>query len=200
MDPRSTHMSSPATGKVTGSGSRSRLAGKGPRHAFGKESRQSDVVDPRNSLNDLSSVEWLPETISVWTQRGLGAGHPDAKIEREHPAPFSFTDVSRLIRFFTRPGGVVLDPFLGVGSTSKACALEGRKSIGFELNPRYAELAVKRLRTEVRDLFSNKLDQDVRVGDARDLVRDVSDDSIDFIVTSPPSRVPVRGVSNGSTG
>ena len=51
-------------------------------------------VDPRNSLNDLTAAEWIPETISVWTQKGLGANHPDAQIEKLHPAPFSFTDVS----------------------------------------------------------------------------------------------------------
>lgn len=57
-------------------------------------------VDPRNKLNALTAREWIPETVTVWTQRGLGAGHPDAQIERQHPAPFSFTDVSRLIKLF----------------------------------------------------------------------------------------------------
>ena len=74
-------------------------------------------VDPRNRLNELTAKEWIVETISVWNQRGLGAGHPDARIERQHPAPFSFTDVSRLIRYFTKSGQTVLDPFVGVGST-----------------------------------------------------------------------------------
>jgi DNA modification methylase len=142
--------------------------------------------DPRNPLNDLTSIEWLPETISVWTQRGLGAGHADAQIEKQHPAPFSFTDVSRLVRFFTKRGGVVLDPFAGVGSTLKACALEGRKGIGFELNPKYAKLAEERLRTEVRALWATAGSQEVRVGDARKLVHEVQDNSLDFVVTSPP--------------
>src|ERR1035441_10654879 len=70
------------------------------------------TIDPRNQLNDLTAREWIPETISVWNQRGLGAGHGDAQIERQHPAPFSFTDVGRLIRFFTKPGALVLDPFV----------------------------------------------------------------------------------------
>ncbi|MCI1041823.1 DNA methylase [Caballeronia zhejiangensis] len=143
------------------------------------------TVDPRNALNDLTSTEWIPETVSVWTQRGLGANHADAQIERQHPAPFSFTDVARLVRFFTKKGHTVLDPFVGVGSTLKACAVEGRQGIGFELNARYAELARERLRTEVRDLWAEHA-QDVREGDARDLVRDLPDDSLDFIVTSPP--------------
>src|SRR5690606_24361020 len=97
----------------------------------------------------LTSKEWIPETISVWNQKGLGAGHPDTKIERQHPAPFSFTDVARLIRFFTKSGQTVLDPFLGIGSTLKACVLEGRSGIGIELNPTFAELSRERLNTEV---------------------------------------------------
>lgn len=150
------------------------------------ESVQTKVVDPRNALNDLTSTEWLPETISVWTQRGLGANHPDAQIERQHPAPFSFTDVSRLIRFFTKREQVVLDPFVGVGSTLKACAVEGRNGIGFELNPRYADLAKERLQLEVRDMFSGLVEQDIRTGDARVLAKELPENSVDFLVTSPP--------------
>ena len=144
------------------------------------------VVDSRNPLNDLNAMEWMPETISVWNQKGLGANHPDAAIERQHPAPFSFTDVSRLIRFFTKRGGVVLDPFVGVGSTLKACAIEGRKGIGFELNPSYVKLSKQRLRAEVRDMWATLEEQDVRVGDTRELVRQLPENSLDFVVTSPP--------------
>lgn len=143
-------------------------------------------VDPRNALNDLTATEWIPETVSVWTQRGLGAGHADAQIERQHPAPFSFTDVSRLVRFFTKSGQTVLDPFVGVGSTLKACALEGRRGIGIELNPKYAALAEQRLRDEVRDMFSTATDQKVIRGDARAVVGQLAEDSVDFVVTSPP--------------
>jgi len=143
-------------------------------------------ADPRNGLNDLTPSEWIPETISVWIQRGLGAGHPDTQIERQHPAPFSFTDVSRLIRFFTKKGGTVLDPFVGIGSTLKACALEGRCGIGIELSPKYAQLARERLEKEVRDLFANVEAQKVIVGDARALVKELGTASVDFVVTSPP--------------
>lgn len=137
-------------------------------------------------LNDLTATEWVPETVSVWTQRGLGADHIDARIERQHPAPFSFTDVSRLVRFFTKSGGVVLDPFVGVGSTLKACALEGRRGIGFELNPRYASLANERLEKELGANRSGASDQQVVVGDARELVKALPSESVDFVVTSPP--------------
>jgi len=140
----------------------------------------------KNVLNDLTAKEWIIETVSVWNQRGLGAGHPDTKIERQHPAPFSFTDVSRLIRFFTKRGQVVLDPFVGVGSTLKACALEGRKGIGVELNPHFVALTHERLRTEAQDMFTTGDDQQVLEGDAREVLPRIEDESVDFIVTSPP--------------
>ena len=146
----------------------------------------SASVHPRNKLNDLTAREWIPETISVWNQRGLGAGHPDAQIERQHPAPFSFTDVGRLIRFFTKKGHIVLDPFVGVGSTLKACAIDGRHGIGIELNPDFAELSRKRLATEVHDIYSTVDDQCILEGDARDQLPTIADESVDFVVTSPP--------------
>src|SRR3989338_8575912 len=87
-----------------------------------------------NLLNDLSASEWIPETISVFVQKGLGSNHKEAQIEKEHPAPFSFQDVSRLIKFFTKKNQKVLDPFCGVASTLKACALSGLEGYGIELS------------------------------------------------------------------
>ncbi len=144
------------------------------------------TVSPRNTLNDLTAREWIPETISVWTQKGLGAGHPEAQIERQHPAPFSFSDVRRLVRFFTKRGATVLDPFVGVGSTLKACALEGRNGIGIELNPKYATLARKRLTVEVPPLVLRAHPQRVIKADARHALKTLPSSSVDFVVTSPP--------------
>lgn len=139
---------------------------------------------PKNQLNDLSATEWVQETVSVWNQKGLGAKHPDTKIERQHPAPFSFTDVSRLIKFFTKKDNLVLDPFLGVGSTLKACALEKRKGIGIELNPFFVKLSKQRLRNETDG--KNFKDQEIIKGDSRDQMLKIKSDTIDFVVTSPP--------------
>ena len=106
-------------------------------------------VDPRNTLNDLNGSQWLPETKSFFYQKGLGAKHPHAQIERQHPAPFSFQDISHLITFFTKKGMMVLDPFGGVGSTAKACELEGRVCTSIELQEKWHDLAIERLETEV---------------------------------------------------
>ncbi len=139
---------------------------------------------PVNRLNDLTAKEWIPETVSVWTQRGLGRGHEHAQIERQHPAPFSFQDVARLIRFFTKSGETVLDPFVGVGSTLKAAAMEGRKGVGIELNAKYAKLARLRLKTELAGGAGDG--QDVVRGDARAIIPGLAANSIKLVVTSPP--------------
>lgn len=141
---------------------------------------------PVNRLNDLSATEWIPETVSVWTQRGLGRSHEHAQIEKQHPAPFSYQDVARLIRFFSKAGELVLDPFVGVGSTLKAAAIERRKGIGIELNPKYADLAIQRLQTELGEADSPCIEQQVIRGDARTVLPNLPAGSVKLVVTSPP--------------
>ena len=141
-------------------------------------------VDPRNTLNDLNGSQWLPETKSFFYQKGLGAKHPHAQIERQHPAPFSFQDISHLITFFTKKGMMVLDPFGGVGSTAKACELEGRVCTSIELQEKWHDLAIERLETEVGEGASRK---DIFIlGDTREELKKLGTCSFDFMVTSPP--------------
>ena len=65
-----------------------------------------------------------------------GTGHPTSK-------PIAM--IADWIRLFTAPGELVLDPFVGSGTTLRAAKDEGRRAIGYELNERYCELAAKRL-------------------------------------------------------
>jgi DNA modification methylase len=148
-----------------------------------KARRRPAVV---NRLNDLTAKEWIPETVSVWIQRGLGKAHDHAQIERQHPAPFSFQDVARLIRFFTKAGETVLDPFVGVGSTLKAAAIEGRCGIGIELNTKYADLSRVRLETELQDYPISVRNQRIFCGDARNVIPTLPPACVKLVVTSPP--------------
>ena len=141
-------------------------------------------VDPRNTLNDLNGSQWLPETKSFFYQKGLGAKHPHAQIERQHPAPFSFQDISHLITFFTKKGMMVLDPFGGVVSTAKACELEGRVCTSIELQEKWHDLAIERLETEVGEGASRK--HIFILGDTREELKKLGTCSFDFMVTSPP--------------
>lgn len=143
-------------------------------------------VSPKNKLNGLTAKEWISESVSVWRQKGLGAGHPDSRIERLHPAPFSFTDVSRLIKFFSKPGEKILDPFVGVGSSLKAAALEGRHGIGIELSPYFVELAKERLDNEVASSKASETQQVIIQGDCRKVLKSLESESVQLVVTSPP--------------
>jgi len=91
------------------------------------------------------------------TERGVGVlpgvvRCPNTKAERFHQT----TKPVELMRFFSRicvPGGVILDPFTGSGSTGLGAVAEGRRFIGCELHPEYVEIARKRL-TEATEQLS----------------------------------------------
>jgi site-specific DNA-methyltransferase (adenine-specific) len=70
-----------------------------------------------------------------------------------HPTVKPIDLMAYLCRLITPPSGVVLDPFMGSGSTGVAALREGFKFIGIELNPEYAEIARKRIENE-RTLFN----------------------------------------------
>lgn len=150
----------------------------------GEPSAGAPKIDPRNKLNNLTGAEWIPLTKSFTYQKGLGSKHPHAQIERQHPAPFSFQDISQLVSFFTKEGMTILDPFGGVGSTAKAAALNNRKCISIELQEQWHNLAIERLETEVSVGASQQ--HDLVNGDSRIILRELSEESVDFVVTSPP--------------
>lgn len=77
-------------------------------------------------------------------EEGL-AGMPTGQRANIHPT-VKPTDLMRwLVRLITPPGGIVLDPFTGSGSTGKAAALEGMRFIGVERSPEYADIARARI-------------------------------------------------------
>ena len=157
-----------------------------PKKKIAPENAGKTAATINNRFNDLTAKEWISETVSVWIQRGLGKDHEHAQIEKQHPAPFSFQDIARLIRFFTKTGDTVLDPFVGVGSTLKAAAVEGRKGIGIELNDKYVKLAQTRLKNELNGNPGICRDQKVIRGDARTKIPKLAAGSVRLVVTSPP--------------
>lgn len=74
---------------------------------------------------------------------------------RLHPTQKPLPLMIELVRQFTEPGDVVLDPFCGSGTTGEACLLTGRKFIGIEMNEQHANSARARLAaTEPDDFLS----------------------------------------------
>lgn len=67
------------------------------------------------------------------------------KVKLKHPATFPDALPRDIINCFTKPGDIILDPFMGSGTTAIAAATSGRKFIGFETEPQYIEIANMRL-------------------------------------------------------
>ena len=63
----------------------------------------------------------------------------------KHPAIYPVRVVAEMLRLLTRPGDIVLDPFMGSGSTAVACKMLGRRYIGYEINPLYCAEAQSRI-------------------------------------------------------
>lgn len=76
-------------------------------------------------------------------------------IEREHPCPRPIDQISHVVDQWCKPDSVVLDPFLGSGTTAVACMKLGRRFVGIEKDPAYFDIACRRLAIQQRqtDLF-----------------------------------------------
>jgi len=96
----------------------------------------------RNKLNDLSGRDWIKFTKSWFVHRPEPRG--DRKIR--HPASFPESLVREFVSFFTKKDELVVDPFLGTGSTLVAALETGRSGIGFEIVKKYADISRERVK------------------------------------------------------
>jgi DNA modification methylase len=78
--------------------------------------------------------------------------HPEL-LQRKHPTPKPLDQVCHLIENFTIEGGLVFDPFMGSGTTGVASCHLGRRFIGIEIEPKYFDIACKRIEQEARQPF-----------------------------------------------
>lgn len=92
--------------------------------------------------SDISRQEFLDWTNGVWTFSG------ESKKRIGHPAPFPLELPRRCIKLFSYKLDLVLDPFLGSGSTLVAALQTGRCGLGFDIDAEYCALAQKRLTNE----------------------------------------------------
>ena len=86
-----------------------------------------------------------------WYQQ-IWSGIP-GESTKKHPAPFPLEIPLRLIRMFSFVGDSVLDPFTGTGTTNLAAMMTGRNSIGLEIDPKYLDMARRRLESQGANLF-----------------------------------------------
>ncbi len=93
----------------------------------------------RTGEDTISREGFLESTVSVWNI-------PPASARRiGHPAPFPVELPRRLIELYTFKGDLVLDPFMGSGSTAVAAVESGRHFVGYDVEPAYLQIAEARV-------------------------------------------------------
>ena len=89
--------------------------------------------------SDMTKQEFMEWTNGLWTFPG------ESKKRIGHPAPFPMELPKRCIKLFSFVEDMILDPFMGSGTTLVAAYLNNRKAIGFDIDKGYCELAYQRL-------------------------------------------------------
>lgn len=95
------------------------------------------------SRDKLTSQEW-----SEWGSRAVWQ-IPSVRANDDHEAKFPVELPRRVISLLTSPGDLVLDPFMGSGTTAEAAIIEGRSYIGIEKSAEYVKLAQRRINDAV---------------------------------------------------
>jgi hypothetical protein len=94
----------------------------------------------------------VPPTNGLIPGRLTTESEPGCKRKVGHPCPRSPRHMAALIRWWTLPTDVIIDPFMGSGTTLVAGKIAGRTCIGIEIDPVYCEVAKQRLRQEMLPL------------------------------------------------
>lgn len=138
-----------------------------------------------DKMNNLSGKEWLQNSFSIW--RDIRKTPEEAKLK--HPAMFPSALVEKFINIYTKnEGEVILDPFMGSGSTIIAAINRGKKGIGIELSKKYIDLTQSRIDNFQQDILNQaKYIDPLLINDnSKNLLKHVKPETVDLVVTSPP--------------
>jgi len=131
-------------------------------------------------INCLTAKEWIKNQLGVWQ---FNYESRDIRDRTLHPATFPISLAKKVISLFSHQGELVLDPFVGSGTTLVAARDLDRNAIGFDLKEEYASLCRTRLAS---DTLFNKTKQMVVVDDALNIPNYLENETVSLIWTSPP--------------
>lgn len=131
-------------------------------------------------INCLPAKDWLKSQIGVWQFYYEGR---DIRNKELHPATFPISLAKKVISLFTHEGELVLDPFVGSGTSLLAAQDLNRNAVGFDLQGDYIDLCASRLAS---NNFFNQSQQIAIRDDALDISKYLEPETISLIWTSPP--------------
>ena len=134
----------------------------------------------KDAFNGLSTQEWAKNSRSVWND----FSSPRSKNALKHGATFPQKLSDRVISLYSTKGDIVLDPFLGTGTSARSALSLERDFIGFELNMEFYEVALTSLRQDSSLFDKNKYN--IKQGDCLELVEELENNSLQLTITSPP--------------
>lgn len=132
-------------------------------------------------LNCMSPKDWLKSQLGVWQ---FAYEKRDIRNKDLHPATFPISLSRKVIQLFTHEGELVLDPFVGSGTSLLAAQELNRNAVGFDLQERYVNLCGSRLDSG-NTLFGSS-QQFVVQDDARSIPQYIGKETLSLIWTSPP--------------
>ena len=94
---------------------------------------------------------------NVWRLAAFNSGAKTTNGDKVHPTQKPWELIAKMIEDSTEPGAVILDTFMGSGTTAVACVRTGRQYIGFELDERYHAIAEARV-AEAVDALLEEID------------------------------------------
>ena len=133
-------------------------------------------------INCLTAKEWVQHQVAIWE---LYYEKRDIRDKNIHPAVFPIALPKKCIELFTHKGELVLDPFLGIGTSLIAAQDLERNAVGFDLNKKYIDFTNKRL-AQLEINFGENTKQIAICDDAINIPKYLNENTISLSVTSPP--------------
>lgn len=133
-----------------------------------------------NKTNCMTAKEWMKSQVAIWE---CYYEKRDIRDKNIHPAAFPISLPAQCIKLFTHEGELVLDPFVGTGSTLIAAQDLNRNAVGFDLKQEYVELSNSRV---AQKKLNGETKQIAIQDEALNIPQYFEEETISLVVTSPP--------------
>lgn len=135
---------------------------------------------PSNHISCITAKDWVKGMVTI---KEFYYKKRDVRDKNVHPAVYPISLPSHFIELLTHEGELVLDPFVGIGTTLIASQDLKRNAVGFDLKQEYVEVSKERL-SQTR--FEDDTKQLVIVDDAHNIPKYFEEKTVSLCITSPP--------------